>query len=100
MNKTTLMQQMKELQEALDVADFYLVEAVSAKSDEDIEKMIQREMKHKISVENAGRDTTEIVKRIIAIQQVLEMRNCRRVLTMLDEEAEKEQEAVGGVTLT
>lgn len=98
MNKLTLMQKMKELQESLDIADFYMVEALAMKSDEEIDQMLQREIKYQISVDSTGRDTTEIKKRILTIQQFVEMRNCRRVLEMLDDDAEKD--TAGGVTLT
>ena len=98
MNKLTLMQKMKELQESLDIADFYMVEALAMKSDEEIDQMLQREIKHQISVDSTGRDTTEIKKRILTIQQFVEMQNCKRVLVMMDEDAESNE--IGGVSLT
>lgn len=93
------MKELKAIQERLDQADFYLLESLMGKTDEEVVAVLERELRAKHLQLTIGKAPDEVNKRIGVINDVIAMRFLTKSLREMDKMNEAGIPVVGGVTI-
>lgn len=93
------MNRMKAIQEILDMADPYFLEACVEKTDEALLEMKKTELRYKEIYISRNKSLTEVNQRIMLIDSLIEMRALKEALKDHDSLIDEGKAPVGGISV-